>query len=99
VTRARTIASRLAETKTANYALRAEHESLLAECRRSAAELREAVIEYTRELRRAGVPADRALQMIQDAMRSDAGGPLPDVILGREFDDAVEWCLQAYYAA
>jgi DNA-binding response OmpR family regulator len=99
VARARTLAERTAELKTTSYALRAEHESLLAECRRSAAELREAVIAYTRELRAAGVPPDRALEMVKDALRSEVSGSVPVPDLGGDLDDATEWCLQAYYAA
>ncbi|MDQ3950032.1 MAG: hypothetical protein M3282_06780 [Gemmatimonadota bacterium] len=99
VARARMLAERAAALKTTSRALYAEHESLRADCRRSAAELREAVIAYTRELRAAGVPPDRTLEMVRDALRSEVtgSGAAPD--LGHELDDATEWCLQAYYAA
>jgi hypothetical protein len=82
---------------------RGERDAALADCRRSYAELREAVIAYTRELRAGGVPPDRTLEMIKSALGGEAQlsgsrhGP------GSESDsdiaDAVEWCLQAYYAA
>jgi hypothetical protein len=95
VGRARALADRAAALKTTSQALRTEHESLLADCRRSAAELREAVIAYTRELRAAGVPPDRTLEMVKDALRSDVSGSGAPP----ELEDATEWCLQAYYAA
>jgi DNA-binding NtrC family response regulator len=91
VRRARVLASRAAMLRSESHVLCAEHESALADCRRSQAELREAVIAYTLELRGAGVSPDRVLEKVKDALRSDL-----DRDLG---DDAVEWCLQAYYAA
>jgi DNA-binding response OmpR family regulator len=99
VARARMLAERAAALKMTSRALYADHESLLADCRRSAAQLREAVIAYTRELRAAGVPPDRTLEMVKDALRAEVtgSGAAPD--LGHELDDATEWCLQAYYAA
>jgi DNA-binding NtrC family response regulator len=90
VARARVLASRAAMLRSESQLLRGEHDTALAECRRSQAELREAVIAYTRELRGAGLPPDRALEKVKDALGSE---------LDRELDDAVEWCLQAYYAA
>jgi DNA-binding response OmpR family regulator len=99
VAHARARAERTAALKTTSHALRVEYESLLADCRRSAAELREAVIAYTRELRAAGLPPDQALERIKDVLRTEVtrSGAAPD--LGRELEDATEWCLQAYYAA
>jgi hypothetical protein len=99
VARARMLAERAAALKTLSQALRGEHEALLADCRRSAAELREAIIAYTRELRAAGVPADQALARVKDVLRAEVtrSGAAPS--LGRELEDATEWCLQAYYAA
>jgi DNA-binding response OmpR family regulator len=99
VARARALADKAAVLKTTSQLLRAEHEATLAECRRSAAELREAVIAYTRELRGAGVPPDRTLEKVREAVGSDVSGfrAPPDVT--RDLDDAMEWCLQAYYAA
>jgi DNA-binding response OmpR family regulator len=99
VGRARVLADRSATLKTTSQARRREYEATLAECRRSAAELREAVIAYTRELRSAGVPPDRTLEKIKEALRSDISGfrAAPDA--RRDLDDATEWCLQAYFAA
>lgn len=99
VGRARMLAERAADLRSTTQTLRAEYESLLADCRRSAAELREAIIMYTRELRASGVPPDQALQMVRETLRSEihASNPTPDI--GGELDDATEWCLQAYYAA
>lgn len=99
VARARLLAERAALLKTTSQTLRAEHESLLADCRRSAGELREAVIAYTRELRAAGVPPDRTLEMVREALQADAGESHLTGDLGRALEDATEWCLQAYYAA
>jgi DNA-binding response OmpR family regulator len=99
VERARLLADRAAAIRTESRLLRSERESALADCRRSYAELREAVIAYTQELRVAGVPPERALEMVRDAVRSNTAGARAADILGRELDDAVEWCLQAYYAA
>jgi DNA-binding response OmpR family regulator len=99
VARARLLADRSGELRSTSVALRSEHEATLANCRRSAAELREAVITYTRELRGAGVPPDKTLEMVKDALRSDVGGSRSAPDLGSDLDDATEWCLQAYYAA
>ena len=99
VDRARTLADRATELETASFALRSEREVLLAECRRSAADLREAVIAYTRELRWSGVPPDQALEKIKKAMSSELGAGAAGHVKSRDLDDATEWCLQAYYAA
>jgi DNA-binding response OmpR family regulator len=100
VTRARALVARAGEIRTDTRALRAEHEAALAECRRSYAELREAVISYTRALRSAGVPPDRTIEMVRAALASDAGGAhAHGGALRDAMDDALEWCLQAYYAA
>jgi DNA-binding response OmpR family regulator len=99
VARARVLASRSAMISSESQILRAEHDAALANCRRSQAELREAVIAYTRELRAAGLPPDRTLEKVKAALRSDVNGfRLPEEV-ERDLDDAVEWCLQAYYAA
>lgn len=99
VARARGLAAQAATLNTTNYARRAEHEAHLADCRRSAAELREAVIAYTRELRAAGVPPDRTLEKVKEAVRSDIGGFRATPDISPDLEDATEWCLQAYYAA
>jgi DNA-binding response OmpR family regulator len=99
VAQARLLAARAAALKTTSQRLRAEHESLLADCRRSAGELREAVIAYTRELRAAGVPPDQTLERVKAALQSEATGSPATPDIGRELEDATEWCLQAYYAA
>jgi DNA-binding response OmpR family regulator len=94
VARARLFARRAAALRTTSQALRGEHEATLADCRRSGAELREAVIAYTRELRAAGVPPERVLERVKQALRSDVAADI-----GHDLEDATEWCLQAYYAA
>jgi DNA-binding response OmpR family regulator len=100
VTRARALAADAESVRAESRALRADRELALAACRQSRARLREAVIAYTRELRGAGVPPERTLEMVKSALRSDgAGVPHPRPDLDPELDDAVEWCLQAYYAA
>jgi DNA-binding response OmpR family regulator len=99
VLRAKLLAERANVIRAESRLLRAEREAALAEGRRSHAELREAVIAYTRELRGAGVPPDRTLELVREAVRlhaRDSGAyPARDAAL----DDALEWCLQAYYAA
>jgi hypothetical protein len=99
VARARVLADRSALLRSTSQSLRTEHEAALAECRRSAAELREAVIAYTRELRGAGVPPDRTLEKVKEAVRSDVSGFRAPRDVSRDLEDATEWCLQAYYAA
>lgn len=99
VARSRVLAEKAAMLKATSQAFRAEHEASLAECRRSAAELREAVIAYTRELRGAGAPPDRALEMVKEALRSEVNGFRTPPDVRRDLEDATEWCLQAYYAA
>jgi chemotaxis response regulator CheB len=98
VSHSRALAKRSQEIQSKSRALRAEHESTLADCRRTRAELREAVIAYTRQLRGAGVPPDRALELVKEAIRADAFAP-ERAGVAPDLDDAVEWCLQAYYAA
>jgi len=100
VSRARATLERCASTRTASRGLRAEHETALAECRRMYAQLREAVIAYTRELRAAGFPPERALEIVKRAMRAEAPPTAPQPQqLEADLSDATEWCLQAYYAA
>jgi len=99
VARARALVAHAAETRAESRALRVEREGALAECRRSQAELREAVIAYTRALRGAGVPPERTLDLVRGALSADARGERAATELARDLDDAVEWCLQAYYAA
>jgi hypothetical protein len=99
VARAQALADRAAEIRTQSRTLRAEHEATLAECRRSYADLREAVIAYTHELRVAGVPPDRTLEMVKAAVESEVPATRANAEFRRALDDAVEWCLQAYYAA
>jgi DNA-binding response OmpR family regulator len=97
--RAHALADRAAEIKARSITPRAEYEATLADCRRSYGELREAIIAYTRELRGAGVPPDRVLEMVKTAVESEATEARANVEFRRALDDAVEWCLQAYYAA
>jgi DNA-binding response OmpR family regulator len=99
VARAQALAERAADIRTESRSLRGEHEAALADCRRSYAELRDAVIAYTRELRGAGIPADRTLEMVKAALRSDDAGTRAGAGMGQAMDDVLEWCLQAYYAA
>jgi DNA-binding response OmpR family regulator len=99
VARARALAERSASIRAESRVLRAEREAALAECRRSQAELREAVIAYTRELRNAGVPPAQTLDLVKGVLRAEAGGQRGGTELAGDLDDAVEWCLQAYYAA
>lgn len=101
VGRARGLADKAATLRTTSQTLplRTEQEATLAECRRSAADLREAVIAYTRELRGAGVPPDRVLEKVKEAVGSDVTGFRAARDVNRDLEDATEWCLQAYYAA
>jgi hypothetical protein len=100
VARARALAADAQSIRAESRALRADREAALAACRRSYAELREAVIAYTRTLRGAGVPPDRTLEMVKSALSLDAATARhAGASLDPELDDAVEWCLQAYYAA
>jgi hypothetical protein len=99
VARARALVAHSDEIRAESRALRAEREAALAECRRSQAELREAVIAYTRALRGAGVPPERTLDLVKGALSSQAQGQRGASELAGDLDDAVEWCLQAYYVA
>jgi DNA-binding response OmpR family regulator len=99
VARARVLVDRSRDIRSESRTLRAEHEATLAESRRSYATLREAVIFYTRELRGAGIPPDRTLDMVRAAVTSDVATARANGEITRALDDAVEWCLQAYYAA
>jgi DNA-binding response OmpR family regulator len=99
VGRVRVLADKAAMLRTTSQSLCTEHEATLAECRRRAADLREAVIAYTRELRGAGVPPDRVLEKVKEAVGSDITGFRAARDVSRDVEDATEWCLQAYYAA
>jgi DNA-binding response OmpR family regulator len=85
--------------RTDSRAAGADHDALLADYRRQYADLREAVIAYTRELRSSGVPPGRTLEMVKTALRARSTGRGSATDTATEIDDAVEWCLQAYYAA
>jgi hypothetical protein len=99
VRRARALAERSLSIRAEGPALRAEHDAVLADCRRLYADLREAVMAYTRELRSAGLPPERILEMVKTALRSKSTVRAPATDTATEIDDAVEWCLHAYYAA
>lgn len=99
VARARLLSARAADLRSDIRALRAEREAALAECRRSQAALRDAVIAYTRELREAGVSPERTLEMVRGALGATESGQRLPADVGRDMDDAMEWCIQAYYAA
>jgi DNA-binding NtrC family response regulator len=94
VARARALADASAKLKAASRMPRAEHEAALVTSRRRYAELREAVMAYTRELRSAGVPPDRTVEKVKSAISAALADarPAPET-------DAIEWCLHAYYAA
>jgi hypothetical protein len=99
VARARMLAERASAIRTESRTLRGDREVALANCRRSYADLREAVIAYTRELRKLGVPPDRTIEMVKTTVRGEVDGARPMVGVDHDIDDAVEWCLHAYYAA
>ena len=99
VARARALATRSADLRIESRALRGEREAALADCRRAYGELREAVIAYTRELRGAGVSPDRTLEMVKAAVTPGLADARATAGSLEGLDDAVEWCLSAYYAA
>jgi hypothetical protein len=99
VSRARALIDRSPSIGTESKAPRGEHDAVLDDCRRHYAQLREAVMAYTHELRSAGVPPDRTLEMVKTALRARPTGRGPSTDVPGDFDDAVEWCLHAYYAA
>ena len=99
VSRARALVDRSLSIRRESRALRAEHDAVLDDCRRYYAELREAVIAYTRELRNAGLPPDRTLELVKTALGARPTGRAPSTDTTADIDDAVEWCLHAYYAA
>jgi DNA-binding response OmpR family regulator len=99
VARARALVERTRTLRDESRVLRSEHDEVLASCRQRYADLREAVIAYTRELRSAGLPPDRALEMVKTALRTQSADARPLTHTESGVDDAVEWCLQAYYAA
>ncbi len=99
VSRARALLDRSLSMSTESKAPRGEHDAALDDRRRHYAQLREAVIAYTHELRSAGVPPDRTLEMVKTALRARPTGRDPSTDAPSDFDEAVEWCLHAYYAA
>src|SRR5690348_13770218 len=70
------------------------------ECRRARAQMREAVTAYAESLRHQGVPPERALVLLKDAVQSGLAGLCSDETVAEELlHEGVEWCIAAYYAA
>lgn len=62
--------------------------------------MQEAVRLYAESLRREGVPPERALVLLKNAVQSGLTQPCPDETAAEEvLHEGVEWCIAAYYAA
>jgi hypothetical protein len=98
IAHSRELGAATAAARSATRELRAEREIALAMCRDNGAALRDAVGSFARELRRAGVPAERALTMMRGVVLNalDAAGSRRDA---RATLDAAERCWREIYAS
>jgi hypothetical protein len=98
IAHSRELGAATAAARSATRELRAEREIALAMCRDDRAALRDAVGAFARELRRAGVPAERALTMMRGVVLNalDAAGSSRDA---RATLDAAERCWRDIYAS
>lgn len=70
------------------------------ECRQAREEMRAAVTAYAENLRHEGVPPERALVLLKDAVQSGLAGTCDDEPVAEQLlHEGVEWCITAYYAA
>lgn len=66
--------------------------------RRTRAEMRAAIQGYARSLRRQGIPPERVLVLLKDAVQTGlAGSPLDEPLAESLLHDGVEWCIDAYF--
>ncbi len=91
---ARTLFAELVSAREDEAEARAPHPG-----RRTRAEMRTAIQGYARSLRMQGVPPERVLVLLKDAVQSGlAGTRLDESLAEAMLHDGVEWCIDAYFA-
>lgn len=97
---ARTLFDGMLSMRDASVAPRQERRRLVDECRRRREEMHAAVKVYAEALRRDGVPPERALVLLKDAVHHGlVGACAEEPVIEELVHDGVEWCIAAYYAA
>ena len=91
----------LTAVRDATRALGDERKALLASCRQGRMEMRVAVQQYVKTLKRGGVPPERVVALLKIAIEDGLGGLSARDVPGNEdlIDDGVRWGIEAYYAA
>jgi hypothetical protein len=87
--------------RDANRVIANERLALLDSCRQGREEMRAAVEQYIRTLKRGGVPPERAIALLKSAMEDGLGGLAGRELPGNEdlMGAGVRWGIEAYYAA
>ena len=98
---AQALVTEFAILRDANRAITEERMALLESCRQGRAEMRAAVEQYVKTLKRGGVPPERAVALLKSAMEDGLGGHSARDVPGNEdlIGDGVRWGIEAYYAA
>lgn len=80
------------------YDLFPDRDQIQLHCDQARLEMRTVVEEYVRTLRAEGVPPERALVLLKEAVQSGLSGRCSDEPVAEALlHDGVEWCITAYY--
>ena len=98
---AQELVAELTVVRDASRLLADERHALLESCRHGREEMRAAVEQYVRTLKRGGVPPERAVALLKSAMEDGLGGLAGRELPGTEdlIGVGVRWGIEAYYAA
>jgi hypothetical protein len=98
---AQELVAELTVVRDASRVLADERHALLESCRQGREEMRAAVEQYVRTLKRGGVPPERAVALLKSAMEDGFGGLAGREMPGNEdlIGVGVRWGIEAYYAA
>jgi hypothetical protein len=98
---AQELVAELMVVRETSRALVEERRILLESCRQGREELRAAVEQYVRTLKRGGVPPERTVALLKSAIEAGLGGLSSREVPGNEdlIGAGVLWGIEAYYAA
>jgi hypothetical protein len=98
---AQELVAELMAVRDTNRALVEERRILLESCRKGREEMRAAVEQYVRTLKRGGVPPERTVALLKTAIEAGLGGLASRELPGNEdlIGAGVLWGIEAYYAA
>jgi hypothetical protein len=100
IARTRRLLGRIADLRDERAVLHGEHQELFDHCRDSRREMQDAVEAYTRSLRRGGVTPERVIVLVKAALHEGIADWTGDEPAADEvFNDGVECCISAYFAA